>query len=286
MGKSSDTPLPLSAPFPNDRLLLSEAILAWSDPTLVEDAKAAERSYSRDRFPIWIKYRMVPDNELRQPTSGARIVGGPYDSGLPEAWAALERSFRVMIANGQLFLEGVLIRPNLTDCYQSIPGNWASNLKLDFLESRISIQDRHYATVRVSREPFPMHVALKAEAATDPLTLTDQQIANLSPEVVATLLERHAEQVRLGLQKTLLAPGKASVIALVASKMKERIRSGKSAIGIKDEALWLKKWAASVAPSWDPPGEKTIANKLGGLFSELTNDKDPSVVIPKAPHGV
>lgn len=285
MNEPTDT-RPESAPFPSDLLLLSEAILAWSDPTLVEDAKAAERSYSKDSLPSWIKYRMVPDNELRQPTSGARIGGGPYDSGLPEAWAALERSFRAMVANGQLFLGGVLIRPTLTDCYQSIPGNWASNLKLDFLESRLSIQDRHYATVRVSRKPFPIQAAPKAQASTDPLTLTDQQIAELSPEVVATLLERHAEQVRRGLQKTLLAPGKASVIALVASKMEERIRSGKSAPGIIEEALWLKKWAASVASSWDPPGEKTIANKLGGLFSELKNDKEPSVVIPKAPHGV
>ena len=263
--------LPLRALLPNDRLLLSEAIITWNDLALVEKAKAAERSYSKDGFPRWIAYRLVPDNELRQPTSGSRMVGEQYNSGLTEAWAALERSFRDMVARGQLFLEGVLINPTLTDYYQSIPGLWASNLKLDFLKSHITIQGRQYATVRVSRTPISINASIACDMGTSaPPNWAFETMGEWSDDQVLALFEEYARRVVESESARLSkAYSKVSLMPIILRKMKARFEGQENAISLKDEAIFLADWIKQKAPSFQTPAVNTVETKLRTNYQAL-----------------
>lgn len=270
--------LSVRALLPNDRLLLSEAIIAWNDLALVEKAKAAERSYSKDGFPRWIAYRLVPDNELRQPTSDSRIVGEQYNSGLTEAWAALERSFRDMVARGQLFLEGVLINPTLTDYYQSIPGLWASNLKLDFLKSHITIQGRQYATVRVSRTPISINASIACDMGTAaPPNWAFETMGEWSDDQVLALFEEHVRRViESEPAKLSAAYRRLSLMPVIIRKMRARFKDKDNENSLKAEAQVLAVWIKQKAPSLDYPMASSIETKLRSEYRTLKAGSKPN----------
>ena len=284
---------PIKADAADPKVLpLSEAVVRWSDQSLVEAVRAEERPrlathiqtfYGRsDKFSI----QLTPDQELRRPTNDSWMMGLPNFSGLIAAWRALERDFKSRLVGGTLHLRGVQTAPERGTERIPIGAIRAADFEFGLRDERLRDAEFTYVAVELSRSPFQRLAAQEVRAPVDPLLLTDKQIGDLSPDVVASLLERHAEHVRSGLQKTLLPPGKASAIALIASKMTERARRGQSAPKLNAEARWLAAWAASVAPSWGPPGEKGIMNKLGELWRQLHEAPLPSVEASAPPGSV
>lgn len=93
--------------------------------------------------------------------------------------------------------------------------------------------------------------------------MTAEQVPDLDPEVVATLLEQHAEHVRTGLRVQLAEPGKASALALAASMLRHRARTNQLRPAMAEEAEWLSAWVTKVAPSYASLGTKRLQNALG-----------------------
>lgn len=278
MGKPKATPLPPSAPPPKDRLLLSEGFITWNDPELVEKAKAAERSYSKNKFPSWIPYRLVPDHELRQQMPGRWMGGEPYDSGLTEAWAALERSFRDMVGRAQLFLEGVLIKPYLTEHYQPIPGLWASSLKFDFSKSQITIRERQYATVRVSLTPIPVEATGAADTRTfAPPNWAFETMGEWSDDQVLALFEEHVKRViESEPAKLSAAMNKLSLMPIIIRKMRARFEAKDNEHTLAAEAEFLAAWIKQKAPSLDYPKASSIETKLRSEYRALKAGAKPN----------
>lgn len=259
-------------------LPLSEAVVRWSDQSLVEAVRLQERRHFASQIhTIYLRnntfmIQLTPDDELAASTNSSWTAGAPNFAGLITAWRALESDFRNRIVRGVLYLRGVQTAPIRGAERVPIDGIRAANFKFGLRDARLRDAEYDYVAVELSRTPYPTVEAPKVQPAVDPLTWTDQQVADLPPAVVANLLERHAEHVRQNLGVSLLPPGKASVMALVGSMMKDRAKLGLSESSLESEASWLMDWAAKVAPSWYTPGKKIISNKLGRLWKQLQQE--------------
>ena len=268
----------MSDPFPNNFLWLSEAIVTWNDPGLVEDARAAERSCTRGRLSGSLKPRLVRDDELRQPTSSDWMGGDSDISRLGYAWAALERSFRAMAARGELFLKGVLVKPSLTENYQLISGTWASDLKLDVLESRIIIQERRYSNVQVSRTPIALEVG--GAEVTEPLAPPNwafETMGDWSDDQVLALFEEYARRVVESESARLsTAYSKVSLMPIILRKMKDRFVRQENASSLADEAIFLADWIKQKAPSFQIPAVNTVETKLRTNYQALKARSKPN----------
>jgi hypothetical protein len=219
----------------------------------------------------------------RQPTSQSWKVPTDYVF-LTAAWDALIAEFRRCIEQGKLLLEGVPSGDDPLAGSEAIPSMWAAELKLDLVANVVSRGPRRWLAVAVSKRgaaPPPSPTVLTSVAVAEigpgevpaPGILTIETVRTLDPETVAALLELHAKHVCTDLRVNLNQPGKASVIALAAAKMKARANAGQLRPFLVEEAEWLERWCAAVAPSYQALGAKTIANKLGALFRDLQGAK-------------
>jgi hypothetical protein len=259
-------------------LPLAEALVAWSDPALVDAVRTRERQFTPYEMAGFLGARLCADAELTTPSSTRWMMGPPDHTLLYAAWDALERDFRRRMTQGEFYLSGVQTEPELTIAPRPVPGAWAADCRFNYEKDVVEVHTLHFCAVQASRQPpDPALYSLgTGEVSTGSCNaqpmgnrLTADQVVHLDPDVVVALLEQHAEHVRTGLRVNLAPPGKASVIALAATMMERRARDGLLRSTMMQEATWLAGWLAQVAPSYDAPGEKTLQNKLGGLHKEL-----------------
>jgi hypothetical protein len=199
---------------------------------------------------------------------------------LRRAWDRLFSVFRRRVEAGEILLAGVCSWALRDTAPHALPAEWAAELTFDPAGGAVFRGLIVYTNVTASRAGGG--VAARAvptepkSAESSPVDIgatfsraTLDQVALLDRSIVALLLERHAEHVRLGLRVALAQPGKASVMALVASMMKHRAARRELLPTLAEEADWLEEWARKVAPSWDTPCAKTISNKLRSLHRKL-----------------
>jgi hypothetical protein len=274
---------------PGSGLSLRQALQQSCDPALVERVRSEERRLTEYELNQTSRIQLTPLTERRQPTSTSWMVDTDLTN-WSAAWRALEDDLRQRIGAGQIHVYGVQAKPQRLTHRQPIQSAWAADMKFDFALGVIVVDDHRYTAVVCSPHgPLAEPVAEimptaepVGEAAPTVIpvhglatALTDEQVAMLDAASVARLLERHAEQVVRGQAKNLLTPGKASPVALVAAKMKDRARQGDLLPTLANEADWLSAWAAQVAPAYQTPKPKTITNKLWSLYQELRGKGGP-----------
>ena len=271
-------------------LSLLQALLQSCEPALVERVRSEERRLSEYELNQTSRVQLTPSTERRQPTSTSWKVDTDLTNWLA-AWHALENDLRQRIGAGQIQVCGVQAKPQRLTHRQPIQRAWAADMKFDFARGVIVVDDYRYTAIvcaphgplaEPAAEVTPTAEPIGEAAATGipvhglATALTDEQVAMLDAATVARLLERHAEQVVRGQAKNLMPPGKASPMALVATKMKDRARQGDLLPTLADEAAWLSAWTAKVAPTYQIPKPKTITNKLWSFHQELRRSGGPS----------
>lgn len=263
---------------------LLHALKAWCDPNALMLARETQQPFSA----IALEAAGRPD------LGRARQVDSTFGGYRPEsqqdavqrnerAWRALLADWRRRVEAEEIVLTGIQTMPVTQRFRSEIFGPWATEYRYNFLLSTLEGIGHAYIVVRAWRGGPPLDVALRppnnetvpkpeGTSASGSLSgmLSVEDVALLDPDTVAALLERHAEHVCNDLRVNLNQPGWASVIALVATKMKHRAARKELRPTVAEEAAWLAEWAAKVAPSYDTPGEKRVSNKLGRLYRDLT----------------
>lgn len=265
---------------------LLEALKAWCDPNALMFARDTQQPFSA-----------IALEAAGRPNLGrARHVDSMFGGYRPEAqqdavqrneraWRALLSDWRQRIEAGEITLTGIQTMPMTQRIRSLVFGPWATEYRYDFLANTLEGIGHAYISVRAWRggPPLDLPASPSNNEATDPggklsssssnKILSVEDVGLLDPDTVAALLERHAEHVCTDLRVTLNLPGKASVLALAATKMKFRAAGGQLRPKLAEEADWLERWCADVAPSYHPLRAKTISNKLGSVYRDLAAAK-------------
>ena len=241
-------------------LPLSEAVLTWCAPQLVEEIRKHERRCSRHDLISWRWPRLVPDAELRQPTGDDWMAGGSSSApALRDAWANLENECRRLMRAGEIYLSGVPVKPELTTETQLIPAAWASELKFDLIADAILLPGRKFANVLASKQP-PVVIAggLARPSGRLPL-ITPENLRELSDEEVFLIVEDHARRV-VESPSANLSPGKLSFMPIIIRKLRFRADHGELLETLAAEARALEAWIKGKVPSHQTPTVGTIEN--------------------------
>ena len=251
-------------------LPLSEGILAWTNPGLVERLRSSERKCTRSDLLGLTWPRLVPDEELRVPQSTAWMSGG--STGVPalrQAWTAVENDARRRMRAGELFLSGVQVKRELTTVPQPIPGVWASELKFDLANDVVEFQRNRFTAVRISESAPGSGTNAPAMSCSSLPPITPENMRDLSDQEVLLLLEEHARRVVETADAKLVAPGKVSVMPLIVRKMRSRAEAGKLASTLAEEAKVLADWIASKVPSHQVPAVGSVKNSVRSEYASL-----------------
>lgn len=269
-------------------LSLPEALVEWSRSDLVEAIRLEESKFSQSVLASTARFTLASILDVRStPLRWQFQIGGLVGiETLNRTWEQLLGAFRLELERGHFRLEAT--ETFMTTKRVAFGPDQASQLVIDPPSGAVFVGMRTFTGATVFRTCAPVHVS-RAHALAKPLgSLTPERgsggnqqddaapmmsgeidVASLEPEVVAKLLEQHAEHVRVGLRVSLALPGKASCIALIASMMKHRKEQGELRESLAEEAGWLERWAKSAAPSYFCPGKKAISNKLRPLYNDL-----------------
>lgn len=132
-------------------LPLAEAILAWSEPHLIDAIRAAEAQFHPDE---WARLDRDPLDKITdrrmQPRRGRTInLAGPDPRLRPldRAWEAVLNALRLKVERGEICLTGRMIRPDMRAEADPIPSVWATELHFDVRGAAIFIRDQVYAAV-------------------------------------------------------------------------------------------------------------------------------------------
>jgi len=276
---------------PSLALPLIDAIVAWCDQDLVIQAKGLQSYFSNEV--LFTKQLAILDRNRKvvstpNPMDRDDHMRTMHD--LRTVMELLKEDIKNLLARRKLFLRGVRVRPERTVIPEPIANEWASILRFDPWLGTVWIQQDQFGDLMVSQRPWPPShepavtgeggtvlpaMGSKANRSTDAsdiVSVSTFDVATLTAEQVATLLERHAAFVCEDTGVTLLLPGKASPMALIATKMRERAKRNEMAATITEEAKWLAAWVKRAAPSYPAVGYKTISAKLSAHFKELQRE--------------
>lgn len=270
-------------------LPLPDALVEWSRPDLIEVIRSEESKLSPGLLASTVRFTVASILEIRStPLRWQFQMGGIVGiETLNRAWDQLLGAFRLQLERGHLRLEAT--ETFLTSKRVAFTPDQASQIVIDPPSGAVFLDMKTYIGATVFRSDAPTRVApaeaiaerfrgrqLERQAGSSQEEVVvlepngEIDIESLEPDVVARLLERHAEHVRVGLRVSLALPGKASCIALIATMMKYRNQRGELRASLAEEAGWLAKWAKTAAPSYYCPGAKGITNKLRPLYNDLT----------------
>jgi hypothetical protein len=262
----------MGTPDQDGPLSLAQAALRWCDERALEAVCRAEYPFAEAELATY-----------HYPNLGGAAFRGQrplrVDSkhlyheheALKAAWETLTLDFQRKVGAEKFFLLGVETRPERGTQRVPLPSVWAVDYEFDFLQDVVELGlTKRWVSVIASSDPGPSMQSARADLDDrDVVSQLAARINMLEPGDVARLLELHAEHVRAGFGVSLLPPGKASPLALVASMMRYRADRGELRPTITEEARWLERWCSEAAPSYQVVGEKTIMNKLGGLYRDL-----------------
>ena len=185
---------------------------------------------------------------------------------LDAAWRGALLDLRSRVERGELRVSGVQTLPALQVNRAIIPGQWAMDYRIDPLTSVIVLNDRRYVNVLLEvGDP----AAKPADQPAPALQLDLNRIPELDADTVLALLEEHARRVINGPDAKLIAPGKVSLLPLVAGMLRHRAARGELLPTVTDEADYLASWIKSKAAHYQVPTSSTIAKVLGREYAAL-----------------
>lgn len=186
------------------------------------------------------------------------------------AWDALLRDFCRRIERGDFHLRGTVEGLHGGASEVVIPAYAAGLLAFDFHRGIARRDGTTYLMVIASRGPAAgaaQGVGGLPGGAGAPRpgmpALTPENIRDLTDEEVLLLLEEHARRVIESPDAKLIAPGKISLMPLVAGKLRRRAELGELLPTQAAEMQWLHEWMKSKVGLHQLPKVATIKRVLG-----------------------
>jgi len=274
-----------------EALPLAEAMIQWTDPALVQAVRAEEQRFTAYELGYVVhRPKLSALHQLAKPNRDRWMIGQPDFTRLIQAWRDLERDFRARTVRGAFYLEGVQIAPEPTTRRQVIPSPWIAECDFDLLAGAVVFGSRKFAAVKVWPGSEPADDQAAAESTT-PVQgtstptipeITAQTVRQLTDEEILLLLEEHARRVIEGPNAKLIAPGKISLMPIVAGKMRRRAEQGELLPKISEESLWLAKWIASKVALHQVPTAGTIGKVLAAEYAVLKTRSSAAIQSSKA----
>jgi hypothetical protein len=192
---------------------------------------------------------------------------------LTDAWKTAIRSFCAWLPR-HAAITGVRTRPELSPERKPIPGAWASDAQIDFHVSALTIGDVRYSAVEIAERSDDVRAQapiseLTHRDRTTPEPITAESVRRATTEELVLIHEELYQRVIKEPDAKVMAPGKTSVMPLVARMMRERAASGALLPTRKAEALYLAKWIKEKAPTHQTPTAATIEKVLGTEYAVL-----------------
>lgn len=259
----------------NVAIPLREALTTWCDERLANKVRSLEAVFTaHELLKVGRHPRLSSEDELAKPSRDRWMAGQPDFEPLLAAYRALERAFVEKVVCGEIYLRGVLTRPELTIHPVDIPNAWVSDGSLDFVSGKFSISDRRYVAVIASRiapevSPPPGCAAQRDVRGEVQGPITAANVRALSDDEVLTLLEDHARRVVESANAKLIAPGKISLMPVILRKMRRRFETSELEGTLAAESEYLANWIHEKVPSHQAPGAKSIRNALRTHYRDL-----------------
>ena len=251
------------------RLSLLDAIRSLCDPKRVSSVLQAECPFSAEILRAARRPHLGGARQSYEPSRRVIVLDRKRQYFvLDTAWLRLLDDFRDRVGAGLILLRGHRVESDRPASAELLPAEWAGDFSFDLIKSAVSAAGRRYIGVTATAGSPSSELGTSLSG---PMLATRDAVQDLEPETVAAILELHARHVVEDLRVNLNQPGWASVIALIATKMKSRASRGELRPTLREEAAWLADWAAKVAPTYDTPSEKRVSNKLGHLYRDLVS---------------
>lgn len=264
---------------PTAPLPLADALIEWSDPKLLAEVREEEQRLKSKGALKSCPY--TTDSILAGRTNPSRAnfnINSIRDLvDLEAAWERLFAAFRRMIELQMVTVTGVRTNQQAV-AREPIPPTLASQLQVDPASGSVSLGmgGPLWTAVQITFRPPDQQPSQPGDHQTvtngRPRGLTKADIDTLTPEDVIALLIRHATDVASDTGINLVPPGVASLVGLVAQKMRLRAEAGEMRQVLAEEAKWLSAYAARVAKAAETYvllKPKAIENKLGPLHRNL-----------------
>ena len=151
-----------------DNLSLTDALLRWGDPALIEAVRVNDVMISKTIIeklgrPV-LAGNPISATEWELIPLGHRTRAlAMYD----EAWERLMRDFKAQIENGTLHLAGVSTKKSSNTMRAPIPGVWAADLTFDFTSNVVNRHFERFIAIRVANKPFGSEHRAKNEEGAD-----------------------------------------------------------------------------------------------------------------------
>lgn len=251
-----------------EHLTLLEALNKWCDPEAILGVVRAEMLFSDGELrtlsaPILITSELRGDGRSRLlPQTGDRFTD------LRIAWADLIRDFKHRIEHEEMYLDGLEPTKDMGNEREALRGALATDFDFDFLDNTVTYRGRRFLAVTASRTPSawaPLEIGLPTRR----VDARPYKASDLTDEQILELLEEHAKRVLAGPDAKLIAPGRISLMPLVAGKMRDRAAAGEMANKISHEAEWLAKWVKSKVTLHQVPSASAIERSLGKAYTGL-----------------
>lgn len=251
-------------------LRIDQALRQFCDPELVAAVRSAEGNYSE------ITLRVFGHPNLggaRAPRPGDNLTGSStsqrHHAEYMFAWNAMMADFRNKLVQEDLFLLGVSVLPTRDTTFSLIPGVWAADYEIDFETEVVSVGANRYLAVRCTPVRPMLAVNSPSNAPAESPRRTAAGIGELTDEEILELLEEHARRVIAGPDSKLIAPGKISMMPLIAGKLRHRAERGELLATQAAEMLWLYNWVKSKVDLHYVPKPGAIKRVLGKQYEAL-----------------
>lgn len=155
-------------------LPLWEAATRWCNPIILCDIRRYEGHFSQDDL------RSFDHPSLGAAGDGrATLRGDAYLKArekLEHLWQDLARDHKNRIECGEMYVQGVQMRPNLRETHEAIPSTWAADFRLKYDTGELTVAGRRYISVLCSLDPLALgppvrgsdeHEAARTNAAPD-----------------------------------------------------------------------------------------------------------------------
>jgi hypothetical protein len=169
----------------------------------------------------------------------------------------------------EFHLRGTQTKPVRLPAPQLIPGVLAADCQFDFDSNTVTVDEQRFVSVVASRTPFLNAPSAAEQAARSSSPITSETIRAFTDDEVMLLLEDHARRVIAGPDSKLIAPGKISLLPIVAGKLRHRAENGELLDTTAAETRWLAEWIASKVTLHQVPTAGTIAKVLGSEYKQL-----------------
>lgn len=261
---------------------IREALLQFCFEDRIEDVMKYEEHFTSQQLAEF-GYPNLGGTSNRGEPKHPDVKQTEFRRRLDAGWVGLLLDFRQRLERGKIVVSGVRTHPNPVTEHTVIPGQWATDFKIDALKNTIEFRMTRYVAIEVGEpecfadDAVPAQNPVAVEAVSGRLPrVTAENLRDLLDDEVLLLLNDHADRVIRSKDGMLVAPGKITLIPIARGKMRHRAKDEELLPTITEEAEWLSNWLDRQVEHYAIPSPKTIGKMLGKEYKLLKPRSKPA----------